>query len=73
MSMQLSETAAGSKVKIARVDAGRGLTARLAAMGIIPGTNITVAVNDRKGPIVVMVKDSKIALGRGMVEKILVQ
>ena len=73
MSLPLSDASAGSTVKVTDIDAGRGLTARLAAMGLIPGTQIAVSVNDRKGPVVVMVKDSKIALGRGMAEKILVQ
>jgi len=71
--MHLSEVPPETNVRITAIEAGRGLTSRLAAMGLIPGTEITVAVNDMKGPVIVNVKTSKIALGRGMARKIIVR
>ena len=68
----LSVIQSGQTVKLARIDAGRDLNARLASMGLFPNVEIKVIKNGHPGPFVVSVKDSKIALGRGMANKILV-
>ena len=64
--------AAGQTVKVVKVDAGRGLNSRLAAMGLVPNTQITVISNGHPGPFVLSVKESKVMLGRGMAHKIMV-
>ena len=69
-STQLSLVRQGSRVKILAIHAGRELQARLAAMGLVPGTEITVISNQSSGPSVVAVKDSRVVLGRGMSSKI---
>ena len=69
-STQLSLVRQGSRVKILAIHAGRELQARLAAMGLVPGTEITVISNQSRGPSVVAVKDSRVVLGRGMSTKI---
>ena len=68
----LSAVPPGRKVKLVRIDAGRGLNSRLAAMGLVPGAELTVVNCGRPGPFVVTVKGSKVMLGRGMADKILV-
>ncbi len=62
----------GSTVRIVRIDSGHTLNNRLAAMGILKDTPITVVRNDGAGQIIVSVKSSKIILGRGMSHKIFV-
>lgn len=52
---------------------GMRLISRLTGMGIIKGTPMEVLRNDGRGPIVVGVKASRIALGRGMAQKVLVE
>jgi len=64
--------AAGETVKVVKIDAGRGLNSRLAAMGLVPSTRITVVSNGHPGPFVLSVKESKVMLGRGMAHKIMV-
>ena len=64
--------AAGETVKVVKIDAGRGLNSRLAAMGLVPSTQITVVSNSHPGPFVLSVKESKVMLGRGMAHKIMV-
>lgn len=66
----LSTVRSGEMVKIAKIDAGRGLNNRLISMGLIPNAQITVVNNADSGPFVVMVKDYRIMLGRGMANKI---
>jgi Fe2+ transport system protein FeoA len=68
----LSMIKSGRKVKLTGVQAGRGLTVRLAAMGLLPNVEITVVNNGHPGPFVVSVKGSKMMLGRGMADKIMV-
>jgi ferrous iron transport protein A len=65
--------AAGERVRLVRIDAGRGLNSRLAAMGFVPSAGITVVSNGHPGPFVVIVKDVKMMLGRGVAHKILVK
>jgi len=68
----LSMVKAGQTVKLVRVDAGRGLNSRLAAMGLVPDVEITVINNEHPGPFIISVKGSKMMLGRGMAHKIMV-
>jgi ferrous iron transport protein A len=63
----------GQTVRFIRVDAGRGLNSRLAAMGFVPNAAITVVSNGHPGPFVIIVKDAKMMLGRGIAHRIMVQ
>jgi Fe2+ transport system protein FeoA len=68
----LSNVRAGETVKLARIEAGRGLHSRLASMGLVPNVEITVVNNREPGPFVISVRNSKMMLGRGMAHKIMV-
>jgi ferrous iron transport protein A len=68
----LSAVTTGETVKLAKVEAGRGLNNRLASMGLLPNVEITVVRNSHPGPFVISVKGSKMMLGRGMAHKIMV-
>ncbi|RLE53301.1 MAG: ferrous iron transport protein A [Candidatus Methanomethylicota archaeon] len=57
---------------VVQIAAGRGLTRRLVEMGITPGTHVKVLYNG-PGPVVIMVRDSRLVLGRGAAMKILVE
>ena len=71
--MPLAMVRTGEQVRLVRIDAGRGLQARLASLGLLPGTVFTVVSGDSRGPVVVAVGESRIALGRGMAHKIMVE
>ena len=45
---------------------------RLTTLGLLPKTQVTVVHNGRSGPFVISVKNSKMALGRAVVDKIMV-
>lgn len=63
----------GGKVRIIRVLAGAGLTSRLLAMGLVPGTLVDVISNPKGwGPVVLGINGSRMILGKGAAEKILV-
>ena len=72
-SRPLSAVETGGTVRLVRVDAGRGLNSRLASMGFVPNVEITVVSNGHPGPFVVLIKDVKMVLGRGVAHKIMVR
>lgn len=69
----LSSIQTGGKARLVRVDAGRRLNSRLASMGFLPDVELTVVSNGHPGPLLVVIKDVKMALGRGMAHKIMVR
>ncbi len=68
----LSLVQAGITVVLCRVQAGHGLTSRLAAMGFLSGMRVQVCHNDRNGPVILGINGNRMILGRGMADKILV-
>ncbi|MCD6328408.1 ferrous iron transport protein A [bacterium] len=71
--MPLTTAKLGQKVMLKSIDAGRGLRSRLNAMGIVPGVDLVVMNTTFAGPMVVMVKKSKVILGRGIATKMMVE
>lgn len=63
--------AAEGKVIIREILGGRGFVRRLSDMGLIPGK--VVEVISKGPPVVVRVRDSEIAIGRGIAKKVLVE
>ncbi|MCE5270989.1 ferrous iron transport protein A [bacterium] len=68
----LSDIRPGQTVKLVHIDGGCTLQSRLATLGLIPGTPIEVVRNTSHGPFVVEVKGSRLVLGRGMANQIMV-
>lgn len=68
----LSQVEEGQTVNIIRIDGGRDMRIRLTTLGLLTNTPVTVIHNGRSGPFVINVKNSRMALGRGMVDKIMV-
>ena len=50
--------------------AGNALAGRLATLGFTPGTELVMIQNYGWGPVIVQVRDTRIALGRGQARKI---
>jgi len=61
------------KYKIEKIIAGQSLTQRLCSIGIVPGEIIFINDISNWGPITVVAKGVKIALGRGVACKILLR
>ncbi|MGQ9667265.1 MAG: FeoA family protein [Anaerolineae bacterium] len=64
---------AGETVLLQEIVGGRGIISRLAALGFTPGAPLTMVQNFGHGPLIVQVRDARIALGRGEARHILVQ
>jgi len=72
LEQSLSEIPAGRRVRITGHRGGRMLRARLLAMGLNLGREVEVIQNNR-GLIIVGVNGGRVALGRGISQKILAE
>lgn len=68
----LAALRAGQK---ARVESflGHGLQNKLVALGFLTGEEITMVQNYGRGPVIVIVRDTRVALGRGEAAQITVR
>jgi ferrous iron transport protein A len=66
----LVEVGSGQTATIHCLRGGAGLRSRLAALGFTPGAGVKMLQNLGHGPIIVRVRDTRIALGRGEARKI---
>ena len=69
----LVELQTGESGTIIALDAGKRLNARLSTLGFTPGAEIFMSHNYGHGPIVVKVRETRIALGRGEAKTIFVK
>lgn len=70
--LSLGRIKSGSWVQIEQMRGGHNFLSRLASLGFTPGARLRVLQNYGHGPIIVSVRDTRVALGRGEAEKILV-
>lgn len=68
----LSEIPTGENVVIASLCEGNELNRRLTSLGFTPGTGVEIVQNFGSGPMIVNVRGTRIALGRGEAAKIFV-
>lgn len=69
----LSLLSAGTRAIVRELRGGKGLIGRLAALGFTVGAEVTVAQNYGHGPVIAIVRDARIALGRGEADKVWVE
>ena len=68
----LSRVREGKRVRVLQIIGGWGMISKLREMGIYEGKEITV-VRNSIGPLIVDVDGSKVVIGRGMADRILVE
>ena len=71
-SLPLRMTSQGDTVKLVDIRSGARMQHRLAEMGLTPGMEFEVVTNVRGGPCVVLVKGTRMMIGRGMIDRIFV-
>ncbi len=67
--MVLSRIDPGKEVTLIDIRGGRGVRSKLYSMGLVPGVNLKILNRSGSGPVMIAVKDSRLAIGRGMAEK----
>jgi ferrous iron transport protein A len=68
----LSDLAPGEMGVVHKLTGGRGFTSRLATLGFTTGAELTMVQNFGRGPLIVNIRGTRIALGRGEAAKVVV-
>jgi len=71
--LSLGSVRNGEAVRIRKMEGGHQFLSRLASLGFTPGARLKVVQNFGRGPIIVHLRDTRVALGRGEAGKILVE
>lgn len=71
--ISLSALHTGERGEVVELAGGRGLLGRMTALGFTPGVKVTVLQNFGRGPLIALVRDTRVALGRGEAGKIRVR
>ena len=71
--MRLSDARPHTGLILSEIEGGNHLEKKLTDMGLIPGEEISKLESSGKGPVMLLVKGAKIAIGRGMADKIIVK
>jgi Fe2+ transport system protein FeoA len=71
--MPLSIAQEGERAIVQEFTGGSGAQMRLATMGLKKGDEVEVITNSGEGQLVVAVNATRLALGRGIAQKIMVQ
>ena len=66
----LTALAPGQWGTVRELTGGRGFVGRLASLGLTPGVAVQMVQNFGHGPLIVLVRDTRFALGRGQAMKI---
>ena len=69
----LSFLAQGEEAVVVEIRGGKGLQRRLTSMGLTPGKNVRMVNLSLRGPAVVAVGDTRLALGRGQLHHVMVE
>ena len=71
--IRLSDLPPGAQGTIVRIKSGRMVNSRLVSLGFTPGVQVKMMRNYGYGPLIVTVRGTQVALGRGEASKIEVQ
>jgi ferrous iron transport protein A len=71
--VSLNQLPKGARAVVRRLTGGSELASRLAGLGLVVGAQLVVLQNAGHGPMLVNVRDTRIALGRGEAMKVLVE
>ncbi len=69
----LAEMKAGDEAHLIDHTYGRGEFSRMASFGLTPGVNVRMVQNYGRGPIIIHVRGSQVALGRKQASRIWVE
>jgi ferrous iron transport protein A len=69
----LSSLEEGHTAIVSGLSGGRRFVSRVSAMGFTPDTPVTMMQNRGRGPVLVYLRDTQVALGRGAAAKIWIE
>jgi ferrous iron transport protein A len=73
MLRSLSDLSANSESTVRELRGGENFVSRMAALGFTVGVRVKMIQNYGRGPLIALVRDSRVALGRGEALKVIVE
>jgi ferrous iron transport protein A len=70
--VEITRLKSGEESVVVKIKGGKDFYSRMASLGLTEGSLVKVIQNFGKGPMIILVRDTRIALGRGEAEKIMV-
>ena len=70
--LPLTNVRSGQPVVLVQISGGHRVAHRLAELGLTPGVQLEVLQN-KGGPILLAVRSTRLAIGRGMANKVMVR
>jgi len=70
--LPLGDLAEGAQARVRQMQGGQAFLGRMAALGFTLGTPLRLLQNARRGPVIVLIRGTRVALGRGEALKVLV-
>ncbi len=70
--LSLGDLAEGAQARVYQVQGGQGFRGRVAALGFTIGVPLRLLQNTGRGPVIVLIRGTRVALGRGEALKVLV-
>lgn len=64
MGIGLDELTTGNQAEILSLEQTGSIAGRLAALGFVPGAQVTMVQNSGRGPLIVSIISTRVALGR---------
>jgi ferrous iron transport protein A len=71
--LTLSDLKTGDSARVVSLTGGRGVLCRMASLGFTPGVKVTVLQNSGRGPLIAIVRGTRVALGRQEARKTIIQ
>ncbi|MGQ9500237.1 MAG: FeoA family protein [Dissulfurimicrobium sp.] len=71
--MPLAMVENGRRVRLVSVEGGYNFKRRLSVLGLVPGVEVEMIRNPLRGPVIIGLKESRLVLGRGMAQKVIVR
>lgn len=68
----LAEIKTGFVVTLQAIKVGRELSSRMTSLGLTPGASVEVLQNYGHGPLIINVRGTHVALGRGEARRLIV-
>ncbi|AIF69613.1 FeoA family protein [Palaeococcus pacificus DY20341] len=73
MYVRLTQMREGEKGVVVDIQGGIGVRQKLIGMGITPGARIVVIKSGKPGPFIIAIGNMRLALGRGVADRILLR
>ena len=70
--LPLGELAEGAQARVLQVQGGQAFRGRVATLGFTLGAPLRLLQNAGRGPVIVLIRGTRVALGRGEALKVLV-